>query len=316
MTSIAPPARPALESKLRTTLVEAVNASGYTHRQIAERAGLSVSTVAKALCGERAGQIRVEPVGAALRRRDPARPGTRRRPGAAHAAAAPRPLRARRRVRPPGGRQARGAAGDQPRRRPVALDRGTALPRLGGGEAFTGDNLRKGLLRWLTEQRVTPHPEHPGTADLYDAVEQCVDDHKFLGESSMAKIRRGWPRHYLVQLLLYGLGYWLMGLPVRRVVLIAYPRTDANLDGMYVRDTFFTGADGQVLPEVLELLATVFSDTDRRKAQAAEIVAGRIRFEDVPATPDDDTCYFCPFYRPQAARDSGPGCPGAVVPTS
>jgi transcriptional regulator with XRE-family HTH domain len=57
MTSIAPPARPALESKLRTTLVEAVNASGYTHRQIAERAGLSVSTVAKALCGERAGQI-------------------------------------------------------------------------------------------------------------------------------------------------------------------------------------------------------------------------------------------------------------------
>src|SRR4051794_33501684 len=82
-------------------------------------------------------------------------------------------------------------------------------------EAFEADNLRQGLLRWIAEQRVTPHPEHPGTADLYDALEQCVDDHKFLGESSMAKIRKGWPRHYLVQLLLYGLGYFLMGLPVR-----------------------------------------------------------------------------------------------------
>jgi hypothetical protein len=36
-------------------------------------------------------------------------------------------------------------------------------------EAFVGDNLRHGVLRWVAEQRVTPHPDHPGTADLYDA---------------------------------------------------------------------------------------------------------------------------------------------------
>lgn len=192
-------------------------------------------------------------------------------------------------------------------------------------EAFQADNARRGVLRWVAEQKVTAHPEHPGTADLYDAIEQAVVDHKFLGVSSLAKIRRItaaepwaararlWPRHYLVQLLLYGLGYHLMGLPVRRVVLAAYPRTAATLDGLYVADIEFATADGQILPEVLDLLQAVFADTARRKHQAEEIVAGRLGFLDVPATPDSDGCYFCSFYRPQAAHDSGPGCPGTAA---
>jgi hypothetical protein len=56
-------------------------------------------------------------------------------------------------------------------------------------DAFTADNTRHGLLRWVAEQRVTPHPDHPGTADLYDAVELAVVDHKILGETSLAKVR-------------------------------------------------------------------------------------------------------------------------------
>jgi hypothetical protein len=190
---------------------------------------------------------------------------------------------------------------------------GTAL-HAWAAEAFQSDNLRHATLRWVAEQRVTPHPDHPGTADLYDALEAAVVDHKFLGESSMAKIRKGWPRHYLVQLLLYGLGYHLLGLPVRRVALAAYPRTAATLDGLYVRDARFTDETGQVAPEVVELLRAVFADTARRKAQAAEILAGRMTLMDVPAHPDDDGCYFCPFYRPQAARDGAAGCPGTVSP--
>ena len=63
--------------------------------------------------------------------------------------------------------------------------RGTALHAY-AADAFTADNRRRGLIRWVAEQRVTPHPDHPGTADLYDAAEQAVVDHKFLGESSMA----------------------------------------------------------------------------------------------------------------------------------
>jgi hypothetical protein len=189
-------------------------------------------------------------------------------------------------------------------------------------DAFEADNVRRGVLRWVAEQRVTPHPDHPGTADLYDAVEQAVVDHKFLGESSMAKVRRIvaaatwraraalWPRKYLVQLLLYGLGYARMGLPVRRVALAAYPRTAASLDGLYVAELEFTDDQGQILPEVLELLNTVFAETAQRRQYADAITAGRIGLMDVPSDPDDSECYFCPFYRPQSAHDGGPGCPG------
>jgi hypothetical protein len=178
---------------------------------------------------------------------------------------------------------------------------------------FDLDNLRTGLQRWHTERRVTPHPEHPGTADLYDTVEQAVVDHKFLGESSMAKIRKEPPRKYRVQLLLYGLGYFLEGFPVRRIAVAAYPATSGSLDGLYVWEHPFADEHGQIHLENLRLIAEVFDDTERRKAQAAQVLTQQIRFEDVPAFPDADECYFCPFYRPQAARDSGPGCPGSVA---
>lgn len=179
-------------------------------------------------------------------------------------------------------------------------------------EAFKAANTRDGLLRWVTETKVTPHPDHPGTADLYDAVEQCVVDHKFLGPSSMTKVRSRWPRHYQVQLLLYGLGYHRMGLPVRRVVLAAYPRTAASLDGLYVRDLYFTDEHGQILPEVLELLTLVFAETKVRRSYAEQITAGQLQLMDIPSVPDSDDCYFCPFFRPQAAKDGGAGCPGTA----
>jgi hypothetical protein len=182
---------------------------------------------------------------------------------------------------------------------------------------FSLDNLRVGFERWLTERRVTPHPDHPGTADLYDAQEEAVVDHKFLGESSMAKIRRDPPRKYRRQLLLYGLGYFLEGFRVRRTVIAAYPATAGSLSGLYVWEQQFADAlpDGSLRPTtaVLTEIAETFDDTARRKAQAAEIIAGRWRLDDVPAVPDSDECYFCPFYRPQAARDGAYGCSGVVT---
>lgn len=181
-------------------------------------------------------------------------------------------------------------------------------------DVFASDNLRTGLLRWLTERKVTPHPEHPGTADLYDGLEQCVDDHKFLGAGSMDKIRKGWPRKYLVQLLLYGLGYHLLGLPVRRVAVIAYPATAGSLDGMYVRDHHFADEAGNIHPDVLEILTTVLNiDTPRRKAYADQLVANEITLADIPKAIDDEECYFCPFYRPEAAHKPEllhTSCPG------
>jgi hypothetical protein len=153
---------------------------------------------------------------------------------------------------------------------------------------------------------VTPHPDHPGTADLYDAAEQAIVDHKCLAESSMAKIRKQPPQHYVIQLLLYGRGYRLLGLPVRRVVLAAWPRTGSSVDGLYVWDHPITAADDA-------LIDSVFTRTAVRARIAEQVRTGRLPLDLVPATPDSETCIWCPFYRPQASRDGGPGCPGTAT---
>jgi len=178
-------------------------------------------------------------------------------------------------------------------------------------DAFDADNARRGVIRWVTEQRVQTHPDagliHPGTGDLYDAAEQAVDDHKVLGETTLAQVRSadGPARKYVVQLLLYAEGFRRLGLPVRRVALIAWPRTASSLDGLYVWDREHTGADDQLIEEV-------FTQTRIRQQLAIEVHSGRMSITQIPITPDNSECYFCPFYRPQSAKDGGPGCPGTA----
>jgi hypothetical protein len=174
-------------------------------------------------------------------------------------------------------------------------------------DAFAAENDRLDRIRWVPEQRVVPHPDHSGTADLYDADEEAVVDHKVLGPTSLDKVRspQGPPRHYVVQLLLYALGYRNLGLPVRRVALAAYPRTKATLDELYVWERPYTLADD-------ELIAEVFAQTEYRRQWAVALLTGAATLNDVPATPSD-SCVWCPVYRPSAAYDGGSGCPGQVA---
>lgn len=174
--------------------------------------------------------------------------------------------------------------------------------------AFTDENIRERVLRWATETAVAPHPDYPGHSDLYDALEQAVVDWKVLGASSLAKVRSpaGPSRKYRIQLILYGIGFRALGLPVRRVVLAALPRTASSLDGMYVWDHVLTEQDDAMAAAVIER-------TSVRKLVAAEVAAGRMSLLQVPASPDDDECYFCPFYRPQSRYDSLGGCPGMTA---
>ena len=176
--------------------------------------------------------------------------------------------------------------------------------------AFEDENARIGTERFLAELRVAPLPEHPGTTDLFDWATGTVADHKVLGPTSMAKIQSpdGPPRKYKAQLLLYWLGCLLAGLPARRIALIAYPRTAPTLDGMYV-----WGCEPG--PEEIVLLRDVIQVTAARRQVAAEILAGTRRLEDVATTPGDE-CYFCPQFRPTAAYDGGPGCPGTSLTRS
>jgi hypothetical protein len=185
--------------------------------------------------------------------------------------------------------------------------RGTALHSY-AEQAFADENQRLGRIRWVPEQKVepfegaTPFETHRGTADLYDADEQAVNDHKFLGKTTHEKVRReGWPRHYFVQLLLYGMGYMRLGLPVKRVVLLAYPATEASLDNLYVLEHQITQAD-------FDLIEQIKVELGYRKQWAAALLTGAAQLRDVPADTQD--CHFCPHYRPQTAHDNGPGCPG------
>jgi len=177
-------------------------------------------------------------------------------------------------------------------------------------DAFNWDNRHNGYLRWLAEQRVTPDPgpdPHPGTADLYDAHSRAVVDHKCLGDSTRAKLKaKGPPRHYYVQLLLYRRGYQNIGFPVDRVVLAAWPRTKSFLDDMYVWSHVPTAEDDRLVDDVL-------AQTAFRQQAASLVRAGKLSLSDITPEPDDDSCYFCFLYRPQAAYDGQYGCPGTLT---
>ncbi len=173
-------------------------------------------------------------------------------------------------------------------------------------DCFTSANARLGRTRFLAEFKVRPtmgFEEHPGTGDLYDADHFAVDDHKFLGDTSMNKLRKdGPPRHYFVQFLLYALGFMALGLRVDRLVLLAWPRTSSSLDGMYVWEHVITEDDYAFLRDVIE------PELRYRKQWAAALITGQAQLMDVPADTSD--CVWCPFFRPQSARDGGVGCPG------
>jgi LAGLIDADG DNA endonuclease family protein len=140
---------------------------------------------------------------------------------------------------------------------------------------------------------------------LYLAGTEMLPVHNCLGPTSMAKIQSpdGPPRVYKVQLLLYWLGCRLAGYDARRIALIALPRTAPSLDGMYV-----WGCEPG--PEEIALLQEVIRVTAVRRQIAVEILKGTMHLSQVPITPDPNSCWYCPFWRPQSAKDGGPGCPG------
>ncbi len=182
-------------------------------------------------------------------------------------------------------------------------------------DMYKWDNQRRmaeGMpARWIPEMKVVPDPgedPHPGTADLYDAEWKALVDHKFLGNTSRAKlISKGPKRVYYVQLLLYRRGYQNLGLPVDRIVLLAWPRTSSSMDELYVWEHVPTAEDEALVDEVIE-------QTKQRQKLAELVVGGHLNIMDIPATPSDDSCMFCPLYRPQAAYDPSVfGCPGTLL---
>lgn len=183
-------------------------------------------------------------------------------------------------------------------------------------DAFQWDNSHGPVRdRWFTERRVTPDPgseqPHPGTADLYDRVTSSLVDHKGQSEGVRDKLRRsGPPQHYFGQMLLYATGYMHLGYPVDRIVLASWPRTKSSLDDLYIWEHAVTTGDVLYVVDLIE-------KTRVREEVSKHVAAGAIDLYDIPMTPVDESCHYCPFYRPQAAYDpSVRGCPGTVPVTS
>jgi hypothetical protein len=172
-------------------------------------------------------------------------------------------------------------------------------------EALEEENARTGVQRFLAETRVAPVPEHPGTADGIDTWARTVLDWKVVGPTTLAKISSpdGPSRRYKVQLLLYWLGCLIAGYDVRQIALIALPRAAPTLDQMYVWGCTPGPAEIALLQDVIRITAV-------RRQIAARILMGEMHLKDVPITPDETECYFCPLWRPQSFYDGGPGCPG------
>lgn len=184
-------------------------------------------------------------------------------------------------------------------------------------EAFTWESQRliqevkETEVRWLTERRVTPDPAsrspHPGTADLYDTKNATLNDHKCQSEHVRDKLRRqGPPHHYFMQMLLYAVGYMHEGYDVDRICLISWPRTKSTLDDMFVWEHVITAAD-------IDLVVDLIAKTEVREQLAVMLRQGELNLFDIPMTPSDADCQFCPFYRPDAATNPNiKGCPGTA----
>jgi hypothetical protein len=139
---------------------------------------------------------------------------------------------------------------------------------------------------------------------LFLATEQFIPVHNCQSEAVRTRLRRdGPPVHYSVQMLLYAVGYMLLGFEVERVVLVSWPRTKSTLEDMYVWEHTITNDD-------LRLVQDVLDKTEIREQIAKLVTAGEMSFWDVPPTPGAD-CTWCPFHNPAALQDRSPnGCPG------
>lgn len=156
------------------------------------------------------------------------------------------------------------------------------------GEAFSAENERLGVERWLTDVRVQIGPDLSGSIDLYDKKLGCVVDFKVPGATSAKKSRNEGPSaQYIAQVNLYAAGLFAAGANVTTVALAFLPRS-----GM-MRDFFTWSApfDEGIVHDTLTRLDALRTTTTA------------LGLEALPLIPTaDGPCMWCPFYLPGATE--------------
>lgn len=165
--------------------------------------------------------------------------------------------------------------------------------------------------RWLTEFTVHPDDLVLGRVDLVDLEIEGVWDLKTMGSDKLKEFREltaqaeqdpdSWSdqlKGYRTQIHLYGLGVTRAGLPIKRVGLIAVPRS-GWLSSMVVwsepYDELIAYAALARLYEIAEQVIELAADERPEQIYAIEATPSRM-------------CSFCNFYTPEPVN--GVGCPG------
>jgi hypothetical protein len=79
------------------------------------------------------------------------------------------------------------------------------------------------------------------------------------------------------------------------------------MDDMYVWEHVITAED-------IALVVDLIEKTEIREKLAGLVVAGELGLFDLPATPSENDCQYCPFFRPDAAVNPNVrGCPGTAA---
>jgi len=166
-------------------------------------------------------------------------------------------------------------------------------------------NGQLGRPRWVIEQRVDVDDEIGGAGDAYDADHALVVDWKYVGVTTLRKVRRKTvpveqlvTPDYRVQAHLYGYGHERAGRPVRWVRLVLLARSHDYDDSAEWTERY--------RPEIAIAALDRYYATQDLVAALGLPDSGL--FGAVPATPGD-ACQWCEFRRPGGTADAT-GCPG------
>lgn len=169
-------------------------------------------------------------------------------------------------------------------------------------KAAQADNVRRGKIRWVTEQRVVVRPaeyelsegekvcvreELAGTCDLYDFDTRTIIDHKTVGSSVYTDIVKNGPGAQRIgQANLYGRGFLNLGFPVEHVALFFISRVGTLRQVHLWRQPYDQGVVDGILGRLDEV------ETEMALLNTAEDPSGFLK---IPITPTD-SCRFCPWW--------------------
>lgn len=157
----------------------------------------------------------------------------------------------------------------------------------GAEQAAREENVRLGRERYLVERRAEINDVivEGGNTDVFDTDALEVVDWKFPGEASSAKSAKDAPVEYVVQLMLYGLGWHRMGHTPRTVRIVFLPRWSNKVSDGHEWVAEWSEA---VALDALARLATIQGATNL-------ITGGLAMWTELPA--DTTKCVFCPWLK-------------------